>query len=316
MSSVVILPWLKVENANAAAGLTWGFPAISHFLGYMHALSRKLQQSHGLTFEGCAVICHHHQVHAHTSGRDYQFSLTRNPLTREGKTASFNEEARMHMTVSLLLECKGEIAQGDAGMKALATHLQPLCQTQKLAGGTITSLRQVRVAAMPADDAAWRALKWPLMPGFALLDRSLWLTEHFNQQRQRNPHAELIDAWLDYATINIVAESENISSGKAAWHTAAKPQAGYLVPIMTGYQRISPLYAAGEVANSRDTETPFAFTEAVYGLGEWRGLHRITDINALFWRFHTTETGYYCRGLSVADAFEEAGDLSYYDDDI
>jgi hypothetical protein len=53
---------------------------------------------------------------------------------------------------------------------------------------------------------------------------------------------------------------------------------GYLVPLMCGYQRISRLYEAGEVANVRDTTTPFAFTEAVYGVGEWRGLHRIADL--------------------------------------
>ena len=134
MSNVIILPWLTVENANAVAGLTWGFPAITHFLGYTHALSRRLEASHGLRLEGCAVICDSHQVHAYSSGRDDQFALTRNPLTREGKTASFNEEGRMHLTVSLLLECAGEIPNGEIGMRELAEHIATLCQTQKLAG--------------------------------------------------------------------------------------------------------------------------------------------------------------------------------------
>ena len=115
MSHVIVLRHLQVENANAVAGLTYGFPAISHFLGYVHALSRKLQASHGLTLGGCGVICHRRQIHAHSSGRDYQFALTRNPLTKEAKTAAFNEEGRMHMTVSLVIECAGEIANGDIG---------------------------------------------------------------------------------------------------------------------------------------------------------------------------------------------------------
>lgn len=116
MSHVIVLRHLQVENANAVAGLTYGFPAISHFLGYVHALSRKLQASHGLTLGGCGVICHRRQIHAHSSGRDYQFALTRNPLTKEAKTAAFNEEGRMHMTVSLVIECAGEIANGDIGL--------------------------------------------------------------------------------------------------------------------------------------------------------------------------------------------------------
>jgi len=174
MSNLIILPWLEVENANAVAGLTWGFPAITHFLGYTHALSRKLQVSHGLRLEGCGVICHRHQAHAYSSGRDYQFALTRNPLTREGKTASFNEEGRMHMTVSLVVECHGEIANGDVGMHELAAHLQTLCQTQKLAGGSITGLRRVQVFST----ANLKTKLYGLMPGFVLHDRSSWLEEH------------------------------------------------------------------------------------------------------------------------------------------
>ncbi len=40
---------------------------------------------------------------------------------------------------------------------------------------------------------------------------------------------------------------------------------------MCGYQRISPVYAPVKL-KMRDTVTPFAFAEAVYGIGEWRGL--------------------------------------------
>jgi CRISPR-associated protein Csy2 len=34
MSSLILLRRMKVENANAIAGLTYGFPAITHFLGF------------------------------------------------------------------------------------------------------------------------------------------------------------------------------------------------------------------------------------------------------------------------------------------
>ncbi len=104
MSYLLLLPHIRIENANAVAGLTWGFPAITHFLGYVHALSRRVSEF-GVSFTGCAVINHEHHIQAYSSGRDYQFALTRNPLTKEGKTAAFNEEGRMHLTVSLLVEC-------------------------------------------------------------------------------------------------------------------------------------------------------------------------------------------------------------------
>lgn len=80
MSSLILLRRISVENANAIAGLTYGFPAITHFLGFSHALSRRLTETHGLCIDGCAVVSHEQQIHAHSSGRDYQFALTRNPL--------------------------------------------------------------------------------------------------------------------------------------------------------------------------------------------------------------------------------------------
>lgn len=303
MSSLILLRRIRVENANAIAGLTYGFPAITHFLGFSHALSRKLTETHGLKIDGCAVVSHEHQIHAHTSGRDYQFALTRNPLTRDAKTASFNEEGRMHMTVSLLLECHGEIPNGEYGQRDLAEHLSQVCPTLRLAGGIIVDIQSITVMAMPSDSRDLCRLQWQLMPGFALRDRSSWLGEHYQTLLESDPNTSLLDAWLDFAALKFKAETPeegDIREGEPAnWHYVPKPNPGYLVPLMTGYQRISELYSPGLVSNARDAETPFAFTEAVYGVGEWCGLHRIQSLNEIFWRFHTTETGYYCQGAGA-----------------
>ena len=303
MSSLILLRRVRVENANAIAGLTWGFPAITHFLGFAHALSRRLTETHGLRIDGCAVVSHEHQVHAHTSGRDYQFALTRNPLTREANTASFNEEGRMHMTVSLLLECHGEIPNGEYGQRGLAEYLSQVCPTLRLAGGIVVDIEAITVMAMPSTDREMRRLQWQLMPGFALRDRSNWLAQHHQTLLENHPDATLLDAWLDFAALKIQAEMPedgNLREGEPAdWHVVPKPNPGYLVPLMTGYQRISELYAPGVVENARDAETPFAFTEAVYGVGEWCGLHRIRSLDEIFWRYRTTETGYYCQGAGA-----------------
>jgi len=308
MCSLILLRHVRVENANAVAGLTWGFPAITHFLGFTHALSRKLISSHGLSLEGCAVVCHEHQPHAYSSGRDYQFALTRNPLSREGKTAPFNEEGRMHMTVSLLLECHGEIMNGEYGQKALAQHIAQICPALRLAGGTITDIQSVAVYDMPASEKEMGRLKWRLMPGFVLRDRSAWLDEHHQTLLNDNPQASMVDAWLDFVALKMQAETPDegeIHEGDpAAWRYVPKPQPGYLVPLMTGYQRISPLYPPGEVANARDAETPFAFTEAVYGVGEWHGIHRIKSFDDIFWRYRATDTGYYCQGAGAPEITE------------
>ncbi|MBS9431169.1 type I-F CRISPR-associated protein Csy2 [Photorhabdus hainanensis] len=295
MSYLIVLRHIKVENANAVAGLTYGFPAITHFLGFTHALSRKLQQSHNLILENCGVICHNHQLHAHQSDpiRDKVFALTRNPLTREEKTASFNEEGRMHMTVSLLIECSGEIA-GDTEANELEQYLLEICPTQRLAGGTITEITKVNVIAFPQEKLATRKLMRRLLPGFALLDRSELLAKHYEELKQDNPQAEMIDAWLDFSTIKMRAiptqdDKQPEIGDPAYWEYIPKPASGYLVPLMTGYQAISPLYSAGKVDKTRDPNTPFRFVEAIYGVGEWKSPHRIDDIRQLLWCYDYQE---------------------------
>jgi CRISPR-associated protein Csy2 len=170
-------------------------------------------------------------------------------------------------------------------------------------GGIIVDIQDISVMAMPASAQEMGRLTWQLMPGFALRDRSSWLGEHHTTLLEHNPDATLLDAWLDFAALKIQAETpedSDIQEGEPAnWHVVPKPNPGYLVPLMTGYQRISELYAPGVVANARDAETPFAFTEAVYGVGEWCGLHRIRSLDEIFWRYRTTETGYYCQGAGA-----------------
>lgn len=106
----------------------------------------------------------------------------------------------------------------------------------------------------------------------------------------KTPQATLLDAWLDFAALKIAAAASEDNPAPtpddpAQWRYVEKPAPGFLVPLMTGYQRLSELYPAGKVANARDDKTPFAWVEAAYGIGEWCGLHRIKTLTDLFWRY-------------------------------
>ncbi|MGA5653699.1 type I-F CRISPR-associated protein Csy2 [Rahnella contaminans] len=312
MSYLIVLPHIQVENANAISGLTYGFPGITHFLGFTHALSRNVQRSHGLSFNGCGVVCHKHQIQAHRASErgDYYFSLTRIPLTKEAKTAPFNEEGRMHMTVTLFIECEGSILHGDVGARELEKHLQSLCVTQRLAGGTVTSMKPVRVMTLPQNgdelQNITRREMYRALPGFALVDRSELLAQHVAERRAQDPQVEMIDAWLDFSTITYRAGQQE--EGSAQWQYQPKPAKGYLVPLMVGFTPISPLYAAGDVARTRDTTSPFRFVEAAYGVGEWRSPHRVSDIHQLIWRYPVSTEHYICshaKPLQEADLTEQ-----------
>jgi CRISPR-associated protein Csy2 len=316
MTSLLILKRMQVQNANAIAGLTWGFPGISNFLGFTHALSRFVTQKQGVSLGGCAVICHHHQVQAYQPAGygEYVFALTRNPLTKEGSTAPFNEEGRMHMEVSLVIECNFSLEDidfdtgSDAEDKALL--IQQITQkalTQRVAGGMIQHIEGVALVALPEvteeRDKAFRKAMLSLLPGFMLVDRSELLADHFAALKQQRPEVELIDAWLDFAAIKYRAhtaaeakEGETPDEGTPAdWSRVEKPAGGWLVPITTGYKAISPLYEPGEVANTRDASVPFRFVESVYSVGQWISPHRLRDINSIFWRYHQENDWYLCK---------------------
>jgi CRISPR-associated protein Csy2 len=306
MDTLLILRNVKVENANAISGLTWGFPAISNFLGFIHALSRRLPEEMSLKLEGCGVICHEHHIQAYQPrGRgEYVFGLTRNPLAKEGVTASFVEEGRMHMTISLVVPCAGRI---DASINPaeVAGQVKELALSQRLAGGTVVSIGAAELLDPPEEDDLLRKFERiqlrKLLPGFALVQRADLLAAHIRQRQQQEPDVEALDAWLDFATIKFQAvlpeagsEDEVNAQAEAEWQYIPKPGGGWLVPVASGYRGISDLYAPGEVACSRDTATPFRFVESAYSIGEWLSPHRVTNIEQLVWRYSAEpESGWY-----------------------
>lgn len=373
MSEYILISRLKVQNANAIAGFTWGFPAITHFLGFTHNIERKLKNTHefsDISLSGCMVIAHEH--HVHTYGKfDAEFTQSRNPpyLASHSKTDTppVIEEGKMNMTVSLLIGCHGTVGNRNDDFIA---WLEKLCLTQRLAGGSILN-DKIGIEIFSDDESNLRIIKRRLLPGFVLMDRANYLQEHYENLCETNPDTELLDAWLDFTALKRAARPQFDLIGKhllmllnahpddpritelqnvwqqhlaqhyrqeaipdvlkqyfssleqnktyknllqqwqgyiepnektdAVWKYLPKPKSGYLVPIMTGYKAISPVYPAGEVTNTRDTETPVCFVEAVHSVGEWKSIHRIKNIeelNICLWHYYHEEHWYLCKQSS------------------
>jgi len=301
MDALLIIRKMRVENANAIAGFTWGFPAITNFTGFVHALSRKLPELK-VEFSGCGVICHRHQIQAHQprGWGDYHFALTRNPLTKEEKSPSFVEEGRMQMLVSLVIPVKG-VLDDKLEMDELKQLLSVSILSQRLAGGTIVKLGAIEWLLPPEDFEGFQKFEKKelrkLLPGFALVERSDLLAEHIRHCQDQRPDAEPLDALLDFSAIKYQAVHPDVGSvepQQAEWHQVPRPGGGWLVPITTGYCGISNLYPSGKVDRSRDNVTPFRFVESVYTLGQWVSPHRINKLKDLIWSYHTdADSGWY-----------------------
>lgn len=207
MNQYILINHIKVQNANTIAGFTWGFPAITHFLGFTHNIERKykcLKEFPEIRLSGCAVIVHEHQVH--TYGKWVaEFTQNRNPAyskddvlkIENGKGVSVIEEGKMNMSVSLLISFQGNIGNRK---DEFISWFEKVCLTQRLAGGTIIN-EKIAIDIFSDDISNLRLIKRKLLPGFVLMDRSAYLQEHYEALCQTNSESELLDAWMDFVAL-------------------------------------------------------------------------------------------------------------------
>ncbi len=308
---LLVLPRLRVQNANAISGpLTWGFPSPTAFVGFVHALGRRLAAQYDITLDGVGIICHRFdpQVFQPPGKRTQVFCLTRNPVDKNEKPPSFVEEGRAHMEVSLLIQTHGYLDEAEGGQFAWDALDQ--AQAMRLAGGSVLprvygekESQNLRISpdwnSLPDDQeslgAHFAGLRYRLLPGFALVSRQDVLERRLAdmQAQQPDPTATALDALLDLSRLNMEPTPDPDDADKAEWRARRKP--GWLAPIPVGYQAISPLYEPGQVANARDSATPFCFVESLYSLGEWISPHRIDQLSHLLWRYDAQpELGLYC----------------------
>lgn len=313
-SCAVVLPHLYVQNANAVSSpMTWGFPAMSAFAGFAHALERKLRaDGKDVYLHGVAVVCHKAEPLL-VDGPSYAprgFRLTRNPLDQTGNTSAIVEEGRMHLTISIVLTVSGPDAprQENDEAHAFAANLLTLALGMRIAGGSVVppgigvrKPRSARAFVWGSKEAVQKKLMRMLMPGFALIGRAVVLAERLAEMREAKPDATALDALLDLCALHIDPAPEPNKDGKYSWN-AKRRRPGFLVPIPLGFAAISETYLPGAVKNARDSAVPFRFVESVLSLGEWRSPHRINDLEDMLWRYRSApDSGTYLISNSQAE---------------
>lgn len=310
MSQYIVLKNIRVQNANAVAGFTWGYPAITHFLGFTHALSRKLKSEYQIWLTGCGVVSHDYQIHVYQPYRDFEFIQQKCPAKgKKPVNPPIVEEGKMNLTVSLLISVDNDFgfSGSDADRSHFENYVKTLCYQHKLAGGTILDIQSVSLYSDGDNqNDTLNKVKRDLMPGFVLMDRSRYLEEHFTLMQKDNKDAELLDAWLDFSAIKyeavpILKEGEEITKNtKAEWEIQPRPFNGWLVPIMTGYKAISVVYEAGEVENVRDPIVPACFVESVHSIGEWLGAYRLKQLSDCIWQYTYDDGWYLCQQVDIS----------------
>ncbi|EOX3412758.1 type I-F CRISPR-associated protein Csy2 [Vibrio cholerae] len=274
--NVLILPHLKIHNANALSSpFTIGFPAMTAWLGFVHALERKLNQAglSDLMLHSAAVVSHRCDLQTHKGEGDFVHSIigTANPLDKDGSRSAFIEEARCHLDVSLVIEWSGN--EDQVQQPEFTQQLQAVIAAMKVAGGDLLTVGKPSIKSVITEENTAQVLR-QLMPGYVLIERRDLMIDAMQQG------ADAIDALLGYLTVH--HHCEQFEDQSVVWHSQRKAS-GWIVPIATGFQGISPL---GEAKNQRDLSVLHRFAESVVTLGEFVMAHKIKHLDDILWQYH------------------------------
>ncbi|WP_300482539.1 type I-F CRISPR-associated protein Csy2 [Shewanella sp.] len=291
VKKLLIIPHIKVHNANALSSpFTIGFPAMTAWLGGVHALQRHINaQNIPVIFTAAGVVSHEVNLQTYKGANDYVHSIVGagNPLDKTGGRTAFIEEARCHLDVSLVIEFNGITI--DEREHLLSAITQLLHAKMKLAGGDIKSFQPpFCINSSEGDDDDLCKLQRHLMPGYVLIERRDLMIAAMADG------ADAMKAVIDFLAIHHSCEQDD--EGNIEWRsyrkTLANKPAGWIVPIATGFHALSE---TSEAKNQRDQNTPHRFAESLVTLGEFKMPHRLHSVEQMLWRYHTNGDFYLCQ---------------------
>lgn len=297
MSVFLCLRRLKLQNANAMSSpYTIGFPAMTAWMGAVHALERKVSREDAfqeIRFPRMAVACHEFELQTYRGEGDYVNSviISSNPLRKKGaafERPPFIEEARVHLTVSLLIEVAGLNVDK---VEAFIQKVRECLMKMKIAGGDILGQAELTEDDLrfvnEEDEKNVRKMIRRLMPGYVLIERRDLM------EKAMGDGLNGMEALLRYLSVHHHADGKNEKGEVTSW-SASREEDGWIVPIAVGFKGITPLE---KVTNQRDADTPHRFAESVVTLGEFRMAHHFDSLEDMLWEYdyREMENLYLCR---------------------
>lgn len=291
MNVYLLIPKLRIHNANAmSSSYTIGFPAMTAWLGAVHALQRRLRSNGFPKVELCrvAISCHDCNLQTYKGPHDGKYSIigTANPLKKKNNSFErppFIEEPRCHLKASLLVELKH--TNPDEEQEFLDAVSASLTQ-MKLAGGDILAFQRPTLEYADMDDGSAARIIRKLMPGYVIIDRSDLLKTSGEQGM------DVLDSLLDILAVHFASTGEP-GEGQAPQWTASRKQPGWIVPLAVGFKDLSgPM----TVKNQRSLDYEHHFVEAVVSAGEFKmPIHfhdskepyavRLQDLDDMMWEY-------------------------------
>ena len=286
----LLLSNLHIHNANAmSSSYTIGFPAITGWLGAVHALERNLNTNGFpyLCLKKTAISCSECSVQWYRGPGDYKWSIcgTANPLKKKGsgfERPPFVEEPRCDLRVNLLIEMFGYQGEDKELLQCVAKQLARL----KIAGGDIVNEIDSSCLKIlfldPEKETDRRKMNYALRPGFVIRSRRGLLLNY----QAGDSLAGLLSA------MKVICHLERDTNGKVVGSQYEKYKSdGWLVPIVVGFKDIS---GQCKVDNQRTYEYEHHFVEPIATIGEFVLPYRCESVSEFMWSYrYDAENGLY-----------------------
>ncbi len=274
MANFLFFRKIKIREANAMpCSYIVGFPAMTAWLGGVHALERFVREDGiDVRFSKTAVVAHEFHLRTHQD-HDKKLRIIGKaiPLERGGGRSPLVEEAECDACVSLLIKCDSQtFIDGDELIEVVRKRLPKF----RLAGGYIWNEPLIEFLSIDEDvPADSKKLLRRLMVGYALIER-----------RDILVGKELVlDFFLDALRTNAVMED-------GVW-TYSRNQPGWVVPVVAGYKDLS---GSAPVKRSRAPDREHHFVEPLVTLGEFVMPYRFDNVSDILWEYHyDKENGIY-----------------------
>ncbi|MGC7590913.1 type I-F CRISPR-associated protein Csy2 [Bisgaard Taxon 46] len=317
----ILFDRIRIQGANAISGpLSYGFPALTGFLGAIHLLNRKLSYRN-IQLGGVMVACHDYELQSYRESNydDFKFTLNRHPMQKkngEWNAPPIIEEGKIHLEVSLLVELHVPdeslfLALNNKRSQEYQDFLQE-CKhqlwQQRIAGGSVLDIERVHLFGLHEE----KDIPFALIPSFVLMDAkeelidiheelkvgsiSSGLKEEYELQEfglKINAQATELDALLEVASLHYIADERTTGNSNNIYYSV-KQGRGWLVPIPVGYQAISPMFEKGQLQNCRTKQYPSQYVETIYSLGKWVFPFSLPkDLSQCFWRYSAPQNNLY-----------------------
>ena len=146
MKKYILLEKISIENANAFNNITIGIPAITGFMGFTHALERKLNaKGVEIKFTGVGIEFHEYELKGYRDKHGHYITTLPLPSSIPGKNEKeINQhvmnQAYIDLTMSFVLEVDAEIID-----KSMCTTIKRVIESLRVAGGTINGYKDVKM---------------------------------------------------------------------------------------------------------------------------------------------------------------------------